>query len=84
VVAGQLPLWRHDRILPAPGAAADPLPAKPIPSQQNIFNIYPFNSGNVVLVLLCDGSVRNLSATVSVPAWSAAVTPAGGESILLP
>jgi hypothetical protein len=57
-----------------------PVP-RPIPSQQNAFNIYPFNSGNIVLALLCDGSVRNISTSISVQAWSAAVTPAGGEPI---
>jgi prepilin-type N-terminal cleavage/methylation domain-containing protein len=55
-----------------------PVP-RPIPTQQNAFNIYPFNSGNVVLALLCDGSVRNVTAAISVPAWSAAVTHNGGE-----
>jgi prepilin-type N-terminal cleavage/methylation domain-containing protein len=55
-----------------------PVP-RPIPSQQNVFNIYPFNSGNIVQALLCDGSVRTISTSVSVPAWSAAVTPNGGE-----
>jgi prepilin-type N-terminal cleavage/methylation domain-containing protein len=52
---------------------------RPIPTQQNAFNIYPFNSGNIVLGLMCDGSVRNLTTSVSVRAWSAAVTPNGGE-----
>src|SRR5262249_44528265 len=45
-----------------------PVP-RPIPSQQNCFNIYPFNSGNVVQALLCDGSVRKISTSISVPAW---------------
>ena len=53
--------------------------SRPIPTQQNAFNIYPFNSGDIVQVLWCDGSVRSLSTTISVPAWSAAVTPNGGE-----
>jgi prepilin-type N-terminal cleavage/methylation domain-containing protein len=55
-----------------------PVP-RPIPSQQNAYNIYPFNSGNVIQALMCDGSVRTISTSVSVPAWSAAVTPNGGE-----
>jgi prepilin-type N-terminal cleavage/methylation domain-containing protein len=59
-----------------------PVP-RPIPTQQNAFNIYPFNSGNIVLALMCDGSVRNISTSITVPAWSAAVTPAGGEAIPL-
>src|SRR5262249_31347517 len=54
---------------------------RPIPSQQNAFNIYPFNGGNVLLALLCDGSVHNLTTQISVQAWSAAVTPNGGETI---
>jgi prepilin-type N-terminal cleavage/methylation domain-containing protein len=56
----------------------------PIPSQQNTYNIYPFNSGDVVQVLLCDGHVRSISTSISVYAWSAAVTPRGNESVQLP
>jgi prepilin-type N-terminal cleavage/methylation domain-containing protein len=59
-----------------------PVP-RPIPTQQNAFNIYPFNSGNVVQALLCDGSVRTITTSMSVPVWSAAVTHDGGESISL-
>jgi prepilin-type N-terminal cleavage/methylation domain-containing protein len=59
-----------------------PVP-RPIPSQQNAFNIYPFNTGNVVQALMCDGSVRGITTSVSVPAWSAAVTPSGDEVPLL-
>jgi prepilin-type N-terminal cleavage/methylation domain-containing protein len=58
--------------------------ARPIPSQQNAFNIYPFNSGNFVQALLFDGSVRKVTTSISVAAWSAAVTHNGGESITLP
>jgi len=58
--------------------------SRPIPAQQNAFNIYPFNSGNVVLGLMCEGSVRSIPSSVSVQAWSAAVTPDGGEAIGLP
>jgi prepilin-type N-terminal cleavage/methylation domain-containing protein len=50
-----------------------------IPAQQDVHNIYTFNAGGVQ-ALLCDGSVRMISTSVSVPAWSAAVTPDGGES----
>jgi type II secretory pathway pseudopilin PulG len=60
-----------------------PPTVRPIPSQQNAFNIYPFNAGNLVQALMCDGSVRRITTSVSVPAWSAAVTPNGGESISL-
>jgi prepilin-type N-terminal cleavage/methylation domain-containing protein len=56
---------------------------RPIPTQQNAFNIYPFNSGDIVLVLLCDGSVRSITTQISVPVWSAAVTPNAGEPITL-
>jgi prepilin-type N-terminal cleavage/methylation domain-containing protein len=55
-----------------------PVP-RPIASQQNVFNIYPFNAANVVQALMCDGSVRIISTSVSVQAWSAAVTPNGNE-----
>jgi prepilin-type N-terminal cleavage/methylation domain-containing protein len=58
-----------------------PPTVRPIPTQQNVFNIYPFNSGGIVQALLCDGSVRSISTSVSVAAWSAAVTPDGGEAI---
>jgi hypothetical protein len=32
---------------------------------------------------MCDGSVRTISTTISVRAWSAAVTPAGAEAFAL-
>jgi prepilin-type N-terminal cleavage/methylation domain-containing protein len=47
-------------------------------SQQRWDNIYPFNTAGVQ-ALMGDGSVRLIPTTVSVPAWSAAVTPNGGE-----
>jgi prepilin-type N-terminal cleavage/methylation domain-containing protein len=50
-----------------------------IPRQQSIYEIYPFNSGNIVQTLMCDGSVRGVSTSVNVRAWSAAVTPKGNE-----
>jgi prepilin-type N-terminal cleavage/methylation domain-containing protein len=52
-------------------------------TQQNFYNIYPLNSGNVVLTMMGDGSVRNIPTSISVQAWSAGVTPAGGEAISL-
>jgi len=58
-----------------------PVP-RPIATQQTAWNIYPINSGGVQC-LMCDGSVRTVTTTVSVPAWSAAVTPSGGESVSL-
>ncbi len=51
-----------------------------IPAQQQAYNIYPYNSGGVQ-ALLMDGSVRLITTSISIPAWSAAVTPDGGESI---
>jgi len=50
------------------------------PDQQNAYNIYPFNSSGAQ-VLMCDGSVRTINTTISVRAWSALVTPSGGESV---
>jgi prepilin-type N-terminal cleavage/methylation domain-containing protein len=60
-----------------------PVP-RPLPNQQTAYNIYPFNSGNVVQALMCDGSVRGITTSISVQAWSAAVTPLGGEAVGLP
>jgi prepilin-type N-terminal cleavage/methylation domain-containing protein len=68
----------------ATGEFFQPPVPRPIPSQQNVFNIYPFNAGDVVLALLCDGSVRSITTGISVQAWSAAVTPNGGEVVSLP
>jgi prepilin-type N-terminal cleavage/methylation domain-containing protein len=49
-----------------------------VPSQQDVHNIYPYNSGGVQ-GLMCDGSVRLITISISVPTWSAIVTPNGGE-----
>jgi prepilin-type N-terminal cleavage/methylation domain-containing protein len=54
---------------------------RPIPTQQNAFNIYPVNAGNVVLALMCDGSVRSINTSVTQAVWSSGVTPNGGEAI---
>jgi prepilin-type N-terminal cleavage/methylation domain-containing protein len=51
-----------------------------IPSQQNFYNIYPMGAAGVQ-VLMCDGSVRGISTSISVEAWSAGITPNGGEAI---
>ena len=51
-----------------------------IPAQQDGFNIYPMSAAGIQ-VLMGDGSVRNVTTSISVPAWSAAVTPDGGESL---
>jgi len=53
-----------------------------VPAQMEGHNIYPYHTSGCQ-ALMCDGSVRNITTSVSVPAWSAAVTPAGGESITL-
>jgi prepilin-type N-terminal cleavage/methylation domain-containing protein len=66
-----------------PGDWYQPPQPRPIPSQQNIFNIYPFNAASIVNAAMCDGSVRTISTSVSVQAWSAAVTPHGGEVVSL-
>jgi prepilin-type N-terminal cleavage/methylation domain-containing protein len=61
------------------------LPPQPMlpQTQQSGYTLYAINSGGS-LTLMCDGSVRLISTSVSVQAWSAAVTPKGGESIGLP
>ena len=51
-----------------------------IPSQQNFYNIYPMSAAGIQVAMM-DGSVRNVTTNVSITAWSAAVTPDGGESI---
>jgi len=48
--------------------------------QQRWDNIYPYHSGGTQS-LMGDGSVRTITSTISVPAWSALVTPNGGEAI---
>ncbi len=55
-----------------------PRPNRP-PSQRAWFNIYPIHVGGTQ-ALMGDGSVRFINQNVSLPAWSAAVTPNGGES----
>jgi prepilin-type N-terminal cleavage/methylation domain-containing protein len=57
-----------------------PRPRRP-PDQQQWANIYPFSAAGTLQGLMGDGSVRTIQQSVSVPAWSAAVTPAGGEPI---
>jgi len=51
-----------------------------VPSQQNFYNIYPFQAAGVQM-LMGDGSVRLVNTSISIPAWSAGVTPNGGEAI---
>jgi prepilin-type N-terminal cleavage/methylation domain-containing protein len=52
--------------------------AKPVPTQQHAFSIYPIHAGGTQ-ALMGDGSVRMIRLGVSVQNWSAAVTPNGGE-----
>ena len=49
-----------------------------VPAQQSAYSIYPMSAGGIQ-ALMMDGSVRGITTSVSVQAWSAAVTPAGGE-----
>ncbi len=74
--------WLADCSFPAAGPYLyfQPPTARLVPSQQNFYNIYPMSAAGVQ-GLMCDGSVRTINTSVSVPAWSAAVTPNGGESV---
>ena len=49
-----------------------------VPAQQSAYSIYPMSAGGIQ-ALMMDGSVRGITTSISVQAWSAAVTPAGGE-----
>ena len=51
-----------------------------VPAQQNFHNIYQMSPGGP-LGLMGDGSVRSFPSSISIPAWSAAVTPNGGEAM---
>lgn len=78
--------WGETCSFQVPGAATGvtrqyfnpPRPRRP-PSQQSWYNLYPINNAGVQ-TLMGDGSVRLITTTVSLGAWSAAVTPAGGEA----
>src|SRR5262249_32008394 len=61
-----------------------PSPSLLVPSEQSVYDIYPFNSGGIVQVLMCDSSVRTIPPGISVQSWSAGVTPRGGETATLP
>jgi prepilin-type N-terminal cleavage/methylation domain-containing protein len=79
--------WWLDNCRFIPGDAREyfqPPRRRLVRSQQNFYNIYPFNSGDVVLMLMGDGGVRNITTSISLEAWSAGVTPAGGEVFTLP
>jgi hypothetical protein len=47
-------------------------------SQLDFFNLYPMQAGGVQM-LMGDGSVRLVPTNISIPSWSAGVTPNGGE-----
>jgi len=49
-----------------------------VKADQHWSNIYPFHSG-MTGSLMMDGSVKFIRQTISIPAWSAQVTPNGGE-----
>jgi prepilin-type N-terminal cleavage/methylation domain-containing protein len=59
-----------------------PRPRRPR-DQQKFWNLYPLSSSGYQ-ALMGDGSVRNITPTIDVVAWSAAVTPDGGEVATLP
>lgn len=56
-----------------------PRPSRP-KDQQSFWNIYPVHAGGVSNAVFGDGSVRSLNNTIDVMAWSALVTPSGGEA----
>jgi prepilin-type N-terminal cleavage/methylation domain-containing protein len=66
-----------------PNEYFQPPQPRPIRAQQSGYNIYPFNAAGIQ-GLMCDGSVRTITTSVDVRAWSAAVTPNGGEVANLP
>jgi prepilin-type N-terminal cleavage/methylation domain-containing protein len=51
-----------------------------IPSQQQVYNIYPMSAAGVQM-LMFDGSVRSINPSISVVAWSAGVTADGSEVV---
>jgi type II secretory pathway pseudopilin PulG len=61
-----------------PNEYFQPPVARLIPTQQRWDNIYPYHVGGSQ-ALMGDGSVRMIRLGITVPAWSAAVTPNGGE-----
>ncbi|MCS7160252.1 MAG: DUF1559 domain-containing protein [Gemmatales bacterium] len=76
--------WRSDCFFSAAGPFEyfQPPRRRLVRSQQNFHNLYPMSPAGVQ-VLMGDGSVRTIPTTVSIPAWSAAVTPNGGEVVSL-
>jgi prepilin-type N-terminal cleavage/methylation domain-containing protein len=73
--------WRSDcRFAAGQPEFFQPPRRRLVPSQQNFHNLYEMSPGGVQ-GLMGDGSVRTFSTSISIPAWSAAVTPDGGEAI---
>ena len=56
-----------------------PLSAR-VKEQQNIWNIYAIHNGTLSNAVFGDGSVRGISSNIDELAWSAMVTPSGGET----
>ncbi|XZE36908.1 DUF1559 domain-containing protein [Pirellulaceae bacterium SH501] len=55
-----------------------PRPLRPR-DQQIVWNIYPIHTGGISNAVFGDGSVRSMSNSIDIAAWSAFITPAGGE-----
>ena len=72
--------WLTDCSFGRPFESFQPPRRRLIPAQQNFHNLYEMSPGGVQ-GLLGDGSVRTFSSSIAIPAWSAAVTPSGGEAI---
>jgi prepilin-type N-terminal cleavage/methylation domain-containing protein len=78
-------IWWQDHCRTVSGDTREyfqPPKSRLIPAQQHGFTIYPYHVGGVQ-ALMCDGSIRMVTTAVSIPAWSAAVTPAAGETLQL-
>jgi len=73
--------WRSDcRFVANQPEFFQPPRRRLVRAQQNFHNLYPMSAAGVQ-ILMGDGAVRTVSTSVSIPAWSAAVTPNGGEAI---
>jgi hypothetical protein len=75
--------WRTDcRFVTGAPEYFQPPKRRLVRNQQNFYNLYSMSSGGVQ-GLMGDGSVRNFTTSMSIPTWSAAVTPDGGETVQL-
>jgi prepilin-type N-terminal cleavage/methylation domain-containing protein len=71
----------HCRVVPGdPREYFQPPVPTVVRSQQTFNNIYPLQTAGVQ-ALMGDGSVRLIRLGISIQAWSAAVTPEGGEAL---